>query len=140
MSRPRFLAVAVLAALALGACGSNSGDEKDVKQTVAGFYKALADKDSKKACDSISAAGQASITNALRRSGTKEQTCAQAFGLILSYGGSAIQQAKNVKVSNVKVKGDKASAKVSLAGRSSPVGLVKEHGDWKLSGLNLGGQ
>jgi hypothetical protein len=37
----------------------------------------------------------------------------------------------------VKIDGNQATASVSLAGRKSPIGLVKEKGDWKLGGLDL---
>jgi hypothetical protein len=129
---------ALLAALLLGACGGggSSSDQGAVKQTVKDFYNAIADKDAKKVCDSISAKARKSVSDAASRTG-KKQTCSQAFGLALSFGGSALQQAKNVKVGDVKIDGSKARATVSLGNRKSPVGLVKENGDWKLTGLDL---
>jgi hypothetical protein len=133
----RSLTTAVLlAVLALAACGNSSSDKSEVTQTVKGFYNALADKDAKKACDAISEKGKERISNATSRTG-KKQSCSQVFGLVLAFGGDAIKQAKNVKVSDVKINGDQATASVGLAGRKSPIGLVKENGDWKLSGLDL---
>ena len=138
MSRPRLTAAAFVAALTVGACGGGSAsDETAVKKAVKGFYNALADKDANKACNSISKQGQEEITAATRRTG-KKQTCPQVFRLFLSFSTSGIKQAKNIKVSDVKVDGKKAKASVSLGSRKSPVALVKEGGDWKLSGLNLG--
>ena len=138
MSRPCLTAAALVAALVLGSCGgSSASDETAVKHAVKGFYNALADKDAKKACNSISKKGRDRITAAASRAG-KKQSCSQVFGLILAFGGSALKQAKDVKVGDVKIDGDKAKANVRLGTRKSPIGLVKEEGDWKLSGLNLG--
>jgi hypothetical protein len=132
------MAATLLAALSLAACGgSSSSDEKAVKHAVKTFYNALADKDGKKACDSISKKGKQRISSAGSRIGQK-QSCSQVLGLVLSFGGGALQQARNVKVGDVKIDGGKASATVSLGSRKSPVDLVKEDADWKLSGLSLG--
>lgn len=137
MPRTPLTLAALLAALALAACGSNSAsDEEAVKQTVNDFYNALGDKDAKKACDAISEKGRESIEKSLSRNG-KKQSCSQVFGIILTFSGNSLKQAKDVKVEDVKIDGDKARATVSLAGRRNPVGLVKEDGEWKLGGLNL---
>jgi hypothetical protein len=131
-------AATVIASLALAACGSNASDEKDVKKTVKGVYDALADKNAKKVCDSISERGRQRIENSAAK-GRKHQSCVQLFGIGLAFAGDSLKQAKNVKIGDVSVKGDQAKATVSLQGRKSQIGLVKEHGDWKLSGLDLAG-
>ncbi len=51
--------VALLAAFAYVGCGgSRESDRTEVETTVEAFYRALADKDSKKACSAISEKGQ----------------------------------------------------------------------------------
>lgn len=131
-------ALLVSAAVALGACGgSHESDRADVRKTVEGFYGALADKDAKKACAAISEKGKQEISDTASRQG-KKQSCSQIFSLILAFGGNSLSQAKDVKVTDVKLDGDQASATISLSKRKSQIGLVKENGDWKLSGLDLG--
>jgi len=138
---PRSLTVAVaVAALALGACGSDNSDEKEVKQAVKGIYNALADKDAKEVCDSISEKGKERIESQSTTRGGKKQSCEKLFGLGLAFAGDALKEARNVDVTDVTVDGDQAKATVSLQNRKSEVGLVKENGDWKLSGLDLAGR
>jgi hypothetical protein len=139
MLRRPLTAVVVLAALAIGGCGgSHASDREAVKKTVTGVYDALAEKDAKKVCDSISEQGKAKISDAASRGG-KKQSCEQIFKIGLAFAGSQLSQAKDVQVTEVKLDGDQAKATVSLKNRKSEVGLVKEGGDWKLSGLDLTG-
>jgi hypothetical protein len=139
MARRRSLPLAaLLAALAVAGCGSKSSDEKAVKQTVKDVYAALAEKDAKKVCQSISKKGKDEITGSAAKAGRK-QSCEQLFSLGLAFAGDSLKQAKNVKVTDVNLDGDTAKATISLQNRKSDIGLVKENGDWKLSGLDLNG-
>src|SRR5215207_6336407 len=138
MPRLRLPLVLALAILVLAACGDKASDEKDVKETVKGVYNALADKDADKVCDSISDQGKERISSAAARGGKKE-SCEHIFGLVLAFGGDSLKEARDVDVTDVKVDDDQANATVKLKDRKSEVGLVKEHGDWKLSGLDVGG-
>jgi hypothetical protein len=132
-------AATLVVALILSACGEdNASDERAVKKAVEGVYDALADKDAKRVCDSISDKGKDQITSAAAKGG-KKQTCEEVFGLVLAFGGSSLKEAKDVDVADVKVDGDQAKATVKLKSRKSDVGLIKEDGDWKLSGLDLAG-
>ena len=129
---------ALLVALATAGCGSKASDEKAVKQAVEDVYTALAAKDAKKVCASISKKGQDEITRSAAKAGRK-QSCEQLFSLGLAFAGDSLKQAKNVKVTDVNVNGDSAKATISLQSQKSDIGLVKENGDWKLSGLDLTG-
>jgi hypothetical protein len=138
MSGRSFTAAGLAAALALGACGSRESEKKDVEKAVKGVYNALADKDAKKVCKSISEKGRREIERASTRRG-KKQSCERVFTIGFAFAGDQLAQAKDVKVTDVKVDGDQAKAAVRLNNRKSEVGLVKENGDWKLSGLDLTG-
>lgn len=138
MTRSSPLAVA-LVALTLGGCGSKAGDEKAVERTVKGVYDALADKDAKRVCDSISETGRRRLSRSSPARGGKPQSCEQLFSITLAFAGDQLKQAKNVDVSDVTVHGDQAKATVSYQRSKSDVGLVKEDGRWKLSGLDLAG-
>ena len=121
-------------ALALGACGS--GDEDEAKKTVNGVYDALAEKDAKKVCDSLSREGRRQVT---RGGKTRGQSCEKLLALGFRFTGNALKQAKDAEVSKVKVDGDKAVATVKLRNRTSNVDLIKESGEWKLNDLQDGG-
>ena len=136
---PRPVAVLTLVALlALAGCGGRASDKKEVEKTVKGVYDAIADKNAKKVCNSISEKGKREISNTATQGG-KKQSCEQVFSIGLAFAGDQLADAKNVKVTDVEVDGDKAKAAVNLKNRKSEIGLVKEDGDWKLSGLDLTG-
>jgi hypothetical protein len=134
------ICAALLAAVALGACGgSHASDKAQIEKTVTGVYDALADKDAKRICDSISEQGKKKISETASKGSSKKRSCEQVFTIGLAVAGDQLKQAKDVKVSDVKLDGDRARATVSLQNRKSDVGLVKEDGNWKLSGLDLTG-
>jgi hypothetical protein len=137
-ARPLLLA-ALVGALILGACGNNAADEKAVKRTVKGVYDALADKDAGRVCDSISAEGKRKLARTPAAKAGRGQSCKDVFGFSLAFAGDALKQAKNAEVTDVTVEGDQAKATVRYRKRETDVGLVKERGQWKLSGLDLAG-
>jgi hypothetical protein len=140
MTRRSWTCVVLLSALALGACGgSRASDKEAIEKTVTGVYDALADKDAKRVCDSISQKGKEEISKTASRGASKKRSCEQIFSIGLALAGDQLKRAKDVKVSDVKLDGDQAKATVNLQNRKSEVGLVKEAGDWKLSGLDLTG-
>ena len=132
------LFMALLLFASAGCGGSNESDKQDVQKAVKGVYDALAAKDAKKVCDSISEKGRQDIEKQAGRGG-KKRSCEQVFSIGLAFAGDSLAQAKNVKVTDVKIDGDQAKAAVSLKNRKSEIGLVKEDGEWKLSGLDLTG-
>ena len=139
MMRRLLLPSLLLLALAAGGCGgSHESDRREVKKVVEGFYGALANKDAGKTCAAFSEKGKKEISQTASQQG-KKRSCSQVFTLIFVTGTDLLKQAKDVKVTDVKLDGDQATAIVSLQGRKSKVGLVKENGDWKLSGLDLAG-
>src|SRR5215208_1507626 len=139
MPRRLLTILALLAVLAFAGCGgSREPDRKEVENTVKGVYDALADKEAKKVCDSLSEKGKQEISSSSTQGG-KKQSCEQVFKIGLVFAGDQLADAKDVKVTDVKLDGDKAKAAVSLKNRKSEIGLVKEDGDWKLSGLDLTG-
>src|SRR4051794_352685 len=135
----RLLVIPLLSVVLLvGACGgTHEADRQDVVTAVKGVYNALADKNAKKVCASISEKGKKEIEAATARRGGKKQSCEDVFNVALAYGGGALDEAKNVDVTDVKIDGDQAKATVRLSNRKSQVGLVKEDGKWKLGGLDL---
>ena len=133
------LAATLALALALGACGGG-GEEGKVKDAVNGFYDALGDRDAGKVCSSLSDVQRKRIENgtgATGRSGAP-QSCEKVIRVALAFVGTRVKQLKDVKVSNVSVHRDKATARVELKGKRNDLGLVKQGGDWKLSTFDIG--
>jgi len=140
MARRLLLGPLLSAVLLVAGCGgSNEGDRQEVVNSVKGVYNALADKDAKKVCASISEKGRKEIETATAQGGRKKQSCEQVFNLALAYGGSSLDEAKDVDVTDVKIDGDRARATIAVQNRKSQVALVKEDGAWKLGELDLTG-
>jgi hypothetical protein len=121
--------VAALAVLA--GCGGQSDKDK-VKSTVQSYVDGLASRDGKKVCDQLSA----SVQTQVKQSG-KAKDCPTAIASFeSSRAGSAVVAAfKSAKVSDITVKGDVASAKVTVKVSTTPatVPLEKVKGDWKIT-------
>jgi hypothetical protein len=134
--RRRPLALLALAlVLGIAACGSDEADEREVRRTVEGLYDGIAAKDAKKVCSLLSKQGKEELTRDSRGDG--EASCETVFGLSFTFGGQGIEDAKNARVTDVRVDGDEAKATVEYGRQKGDVGLVEEDGEWKLSGLEL---
>ena len=119
MNRPLILLLA-LSLLALTACGQS--EEEKVEEVLTSFATNL--EDEKATCETFS---QAQLEKESRKKGDEAvDLCRAQFKDQTS--------PKEFEVRSVKVDGDKATAEVSVDGENSEVQLVKEDGDWKVSG------
>jgi hypothetical protein len=149
MLHARTLSIAVLsaAALAAGGCGGDSGgggggggdDESQIRDVITSYASAVADRDGDKACgyltdtarkqieaiaDSIDAEGCAGVMEKLTEQASKDDR----------------DQLKDLKVTSVKVEGDRATVQVEAAGeKGDPSTVVKQDGDWKIDAQMGGG-
>lgn len=145
------LSVSILLALSLAACGgddagststgtqatapASGGSERErARAAVESLYSAIRDGDAEEVCDSLTEAGQRQV--AAGGLGGKSDSCADAFQKFLDaaerQGG--LNLTLKAKVEKVRVDGDKAVATVSFGGpgRTGPVPLVKQGGEWKV--------
>jgi hypothetical protein len=130
-------AVALSLSAGLIACGGSSGDDKTkVENRVNSLYDAFSEKDSKQICDSLTDKQKSQITRRTAKSG-KKQSCEQVMGFALAFLGNQLKDAKNAKVTDVKVDGDKATATVTYKGKKGRLGLSKQDGEWLVSDFNL---
>jgi ABC-type glycerol-3-phosphate transport system substrate-binding protein len=119
----RRLALVLLACLALAGCGSGGGgggggDEQQVR-TVVGH---LRDSD-EAVCDELT-------DKFLKQIFKDKASCEKQ--------AKAAKQTNTFKISTVKVSGEKATAAIAAKGQKGTVTLVKEGGDWKISGVKNG--
>jgi hypothetical protein len=132
------LAVVVAVAVVVAGCG---GDEMKVPDTqaaqdaVSGFTKAFAAGDGAKACGLLTtSARDAFVKRAQTATGSKD--CAVAIRRVHDLAGPSVTgPLASSTVSDVKVAGSTATAKLTAAGHSTPVSLTKQDGAWKLNGV-----
>jgi hypothetical protein len=145
------LSASVLLALGVPACGEDNdnsdepgststqaavgGSEREqARAAVENLYSAIRDGDAQQVCDSLTTAGQKQV--AAGGLGGKSDTCADAFQKFLDaaerQGG--LNLTLKAKVEKVRIDGDKAVATVSFGGpgRTGPVPLVRQGGEWKV--------
>jgi hypothetical protein len=124
-------AAALIASLAFGAVGcGGGGDSGKVKDTVKSFFVALADRDGKKACSLLSKALVASAQ-------VGGNDCAKSVKAVAAQAvpDNKRSEAKNIQVTDVKIKGTTATAFAKGKRGKRQVTLVKEGGKWKLATL-----
>jgi hypothetical protein len=133
----RIAPVALCLALAAAGCGggSSSGDKRAITDRVEGFYDAFSAKDAGRICSSLTPAQRRKITQNRGRRGPKN--CSQAVGFAFLLIGNALKGAKDAKVTDVQIKGDRARATVALKGRKGGLGLSKEGEQWLISDFDL---
>jgi hypothetical protein len=119
---------ALVAVLTITACGSEKPTEA-VRSSVERFGKAVADRDYQELCDNLIAGN---LIVALEERGVPCE-------LALKSGLGPAKDPK-LEVKSVTVNGDKALASVHSTAANQPpsddtLGLVREHGKWKISSL-----
>ena len=137
---PRLTCSRLLAAFAYVGCsgGPRVPTGTTSKRPWTAFTLPSPTRTSKKACNSISEKGQQEISEAATQGG-KKPGCEQVFDVVLAFAGDQFAQAKDVKVTDVKLDGDQATAAIRVNDRDSQVTLLKEDGRWKLRGLSQSG-
>jgi hypothetical protein len=117
--------VAGLAMVAASGCGASS-DEDEARDVVRQYAEAIADGDEGKVCDTLSKDSK----NGFDRAKTTCEDAYKNFGRFLS--GKQKDELKNVDP-EVKVNGDRATAKVAEPPLEGALRLKREDGEWKIS-------
>jgi ABC-type glycerol-3-phosphate transport system substrate-binding protein len=118
----RRLAPVLLACLALAACGggsSSGGNDEQQVRTVVGHLR-----------DSDGAVCGEMTDKFLKQIFKDSATCEKQ--------AKAAKQTNTFKIESVKVNGDKATATIAAKQQKGTVTLVKQGGDWKISGVKNG--
>ena len=125
-------AAALLAAAALALAGCGSSPESEVRSTVQDFLNAFAGGDGAKACSLLTDnARQRFAAHLQPLTGTND--CVKAMVAIKAAAGPAVMGAlKRSRISDVRVRGDRATAKVTSGSGSRIAFLLKQRGNWRL--------
>ncbi|HEX8073739.1 MAG TPA: DUF4878 domain-containing protein [Thermoleophilaceae bacterium] len=133
MTRARAIAVpAAIAALALGGCGG--GESDDAKSALQDYVDAFAKGDGDRACSLLTKSTRDTFAARVAPI-TKSKDCATSIDKLSKQAGPELLGAlKDAKVSDVKVDGDRATAKLKSGSSTTTTQLRKEDGDWKVAG------
>lgn len=139
------LALALLLSVAPG-CGSDdsggAGSEEDrIKEVFAQWQEDFTTGNGDATCARLTASGRNELLAYRDVAGNidPKATCAEVVSAIIKRTEEAGIEQQPAKVVSAKIKGNRAIAQVSDAGRPAiPVRLVKEDGEWKLPSAGFG--
>jgi hypothetical protein len=112
-----------------------SGDAAEVEEAVVAYFNALADQDYGQACEQLAPRAREGIERLSREGGDCERTLDRFLSAIPE---SQRRRVRDVSVSDVRVRGNTATARVE--GARQPIPLSKIDGDWKIGRFNVGGR
>ncbi len=132
-------ASAILAAAAIVVAGCGGSAEDRAGSTVHGYLDAFVDGDGARACSLMASAVRADFVARMRRD-MKTSDCGIAIDRIHNQAGPRVLRAlKHAKVSDVQVRGETATARITSGSSSTVTTLLREHGEWRIS-VPPGGQ
>ena len=135
MGRASALLIAIVALAAAG-CGGGGGDGSDserVTQAVTDYAHAFGSGKGKEACALLTPGARDAFTTRVSSIvGTRD--CVEAMTKLGSVAGPNVTGPfQDAKVSDVKVAGARATAKLTAGGHAAGVTLEKRDGDWLLT-------
>jgi hypothetical protein len=137
MEDRRRAAVAAIVVLLAG-CGGGGrpvSDSDAARAAVVGFSKAFGTGNEKEACGLLTDDARAAFLERVQAL-VPTKDCAVAMTKVHDEAGSDVTSAfESATVSNVRLKGSAATATLTASGHSTTVGLLKQGGGWKLTGV-----
>lgn len=163
MRRARLALLPALLALALAACGESeeeptattqgdeppaagepapeaeepaaSAEEEEIRAAVQDYLGGLAAENAPQVCDALTEQAQRVLGRDL---GIEAGQCEEAAGEVASFATGQAQQAlSDADAVDIEVMGDRATARISLAGTTVPIELERqEDGEWRVSDAN----
>ena len=128
----RAAVAATLAALAVGGCGG--GDEKDeVRSTVQAYVDSFVKGDAERTCSLMTAETRREFVRGARSLAPTNDCATATIAVRDAAGRKAIEALRDAKISNVRIQGRSASARLRASSGQSVATLAKEGGEWKVS-------
>lgn len=136
----RGTAVAIAASLALASCGGGGHDETgEVRSTVRAYIDAFVRGDGAKTCALMTPKTRAEFVKGVRPLARTDDCAKATVAVRAAAGPRAIAAMRGARISDVKVDGASATAKLSASSGQSIATLKKEGGRWRVSST-LGAQ
>jgi hypothetical protein len=134
--RRRAAVAAVLVLLAgCGGASQKVPDATAARAAVLGFSKAFGAGNEKEACDLLTDDARAAFLKRVQAL-VPTKDCTVAMTKVHDEAGSDVNDAfASATVSNVRLSGTAATATLTASGHSTTVGLAKQGGAWKLTGV-----
>lgn len=135
--RSRGVSIAVAVAVALAGCGGGDmpSDTEAARAATADFAHAFGEGSGSRACELLTTSAQAAFVKRVKGS-TGAANCNEAIIRVHSLAGKDVTDAfASAKASAPKVTGSTATVTLTASGHATTVRLVKEGGDWKLTGV-----
>ena len=133
MSRARAILAPTALALALAACGGSA--EEDVESTLDSYLKSFARGDGARSCELMTEQTRRQFVDRVKLV-TKTSDCGRSINAIRKQAGSTVMQAlEKTEITEIKVDGDRASAKLTSGANTSRAQLRKEDGEWRVAAV-----
>jgi hypothetical protein len=125
-------AYAILVVSLLSACGGS--DEEQIRDAMKSYNRALADRDTRKACSYLTG-------EAIREIARTGASCRKAMTAVTELFDARTRNAvRRVRVGRIRVRGDKATARFSYPRPLPTTPIEQEHfkvsGEWRLERIN----
>jgi hypothetical protein len=119
-------------------------EKQRVAQVVSGMYEDLVQGDAAGVCAAMSTSVREEIAQNVPGGSTEapeNRTCEGSFSKFLgaAAGSGLVQRTLDTEVKEVRIDGRRATATVSISGRTGRVQLAKEDGQWRFGSAPLGG-
>jgi hypothetical protein len=133
MSRASSLTIALVAALAIGACGGGGGDLSSPAASTKTYLTAIGKGDGKAACSALTPRLQQQAITSAKASGINVSTCPALFAQVRAHLSAAQRRRfADAKVTKVTQSGNGAT--VTVAGASSTPTLTRVGAKWLITG------
>ena len=128
----RAAVAAAVAVAALAGCGG--GDEKDeVRATVQAYLDSFVKGDAARTCALMTEKTREEFVKGARAMVPTRDCATATIAVRAAAGRKAIAALRDAKISDVKVNGNSASAKLKASSGESIATLTKQGGEWKVS-------
>ena len=129
----RAAVVAVAAALAIAGCGGGNDDAAHVRKAVQAYVDAFVRGDDARTCSLMTARTREQFVRGVRPLAHTDDCATATRAVRAAAGAKAVDALRNARISDVKVDGDSASARLTASSGQSIATLRKEGGEWKVS-------
>ena len=124
--------LAALVAAAVAGCGG-SDDEQEVRDTVQAYLDSFVKGDAAKTCSLMTEETRRTFVKGARSLAPTNDCATATIAVRAAAGRKAINALRDAKISNVRVQGRTASAKLKASSGESVATLTRVGGEWKVS-------